>query len=127
MYSVDNLTDILDELCEELPPEVYRDLNGGISVDPGYKHNKYIPSENYWVMGEYITSPIFGRRIVVYHGSVMALHVDDSPEQMKAVLRTILRHELRHHLEGLAGVKDLEEEDRKFVLKALKQLGIMKE
>lgn len=126
MYSIDDLTDILDELYEELPSEIYNNLNGGISVDPGYKHNKDIPSENYWVMGEYIVSPFLGRRIVVYYGSVMALHVDDSPAQMKRVLREVLRHELRHHLETQAGIKDLEEEDRRYVIRALKKLGAWK-
>lgn len=127
MYLISELEKMLDQLCEELPPQIFHGLNGGISVNPAYKHNDRIPSTDYWVMGEYLVQPVLGRRIVIYYGSFMALYADVSSDEAKGILRHILHHELRHHIELMAGNHELEKEDEQFVQKALRKLERIQE
>ncbi len=35
MISIDEFTEIMDDIAHELPDEFYRDLNGGILILPG--------------------------------------------------------------------------------------------
>lgn len=40
MASIEEVQLILDEIAEELPPEIYKDLNGGIILLPQVKLHK---------------------------------------------------------------------------------------
>lgn len=66
------------------------------------------------ILGEYQVD-ILGRGIVIYYGSFMYLYYFLDREKLKEKLRETFRHELLHHLENLANLKDLEIEDKKFL------------
>ncbi len=102
MYTFDEVAKLLDDIIGKIPIEFLESLNGGIYLLPDFKHNKKIPSDNYWVLGEYCYSPVLGSKIYIYYGSF-------------------------HHIERLAGYCDLELADEQFVEKALEQLNVRKD
>ena len=63
-------------------------------------------------MGEYIVSPSLGRYIAIYYGSFMLMYPNDTAAELEVRLRHTLRHEFRHHLESLGGLRTLADEDR---------------
>ena len=101
--------DILDKLVEEYPEELFRDLNGGILLleealpDPE-------AGEDIYIMGEYCWDEM-GRYIYLYYGSFVELLSDEDESVWEEELRLTLRHELTHHVEGMAGEKSLEYKD----------------
>lgn len=109
ILSIDEVYDILDELAEEIPPALFESLNGGILLledevpDPE-------AGEDIFVMGEYCWDEL-GRYINLYYGSFAAVLYDEPREVWVDELRTTLRHELTHHVEGMAGDRSLERKD----------------
>ena len=110
MYTIEEINEILDEVAAELPGEVFRELNGGVSLLPETKLSEADPDGGLYTLGEYRRDQM-GRYIVIYYGSVMAVHGHDTREEMRSSLKKLLAHELTHHLESLAGERDLEIED----------------
>jgi len=110
MYSIEDINDMLDEIAAELPKEIFRDLNGGVSLLPQTKMSDADPGGCLYTLGEYRRDQM-GRYIVLYYGSICAVHGHDPPKKMRKHLRDVLTHELTHHLESLAGERDLEIED----------------
>ena len=113
MASIEEVQILLDEIAEELPPEIYKDLNGGIILLPQAKQHTKSMDDDLYVMGEYRYERISGRYIVIYYGSVNKIYGDISRDKLKKKLRKIVKHEFVHHLESLAGERDLEIEDKK--------------
>ena len=111
MLSIDEINEMLDEIAEELPEEIFRDLNGGVSLLPETKKSTADPNGGLYTLGEYHHNQM-GRYIVIYYGSISAVHATDTPEQMRETLKRILTHELTHHIESLAGERDLEVQDK---------------
>ncbi|WP_313165718.1 metallopeptidase family protein [Sedimentibacter sp.] len=111
MITIDEVQAILDEIAEEFPSELYKDLNGGIILLPQIKLHKKSVDDDLYVMGEYRNEKISGRYIVVYYGSVERLYGNYSRNRLKNRLRSIVKHEFVHHFESLAGEKHLEIED----------------
>jgi len=109
MLSIDEVNEILDEVYEEFPPELFQDLNGGVLLleeelaDPE-------AGENVYIMGEYCNDEL-GRYSNIYYGSFAALLFDEPRPVWVEELRETLRHELTHHVEGLAGERSLEYKD----------------
>ena len=101
---------LLDEVACELPDEFYNDLNGGIIISDEAPYHDQSVADDLYIMGEYRRSAM-GRQIVIFYGSFAKLYPNISEEWLKKELRRVLRHEFRHHLEGLAGQRDLEVED----------------
>jgi len=112
MIDIQTFQDILDELACELPEEFYDDLNLGISVNPGAKLHPQSRGDGLYIMGEYFRN-VMGRGIVIYYGSFCRVHGNDSPDKLRDEMRKTLRHEFRHHLEGLAFEDGLEKEDER--------------
>ena len=112
MFSIDEVNEILDEIAAELPPEVFNELNGGVSLLPEIKRSESAPDGGLYTLGEYHRDQM-GRYIVIYFGSVQIVHGRDTREQLHANLKKLLAHELTHHLESLAGERDLEIEDER--------------
>lgn len=110
MFSIDEVNDMLDEIASELPPEVFGELNGGVSLLPDVRISDSDPDGGLYTLGEYRRDQM-GRYIVLYYGSICAVQRGDSREQMRDRLRDVLTHELTHHLESMAGERDLEIED----------------
>lgn len=100
---------LADAACAELPAALFRELNGGIVVEEEAKEE-----EGELVLGEYIEDFTLGRLIVLYYGSFKRLY-RRAPRRVwaKEIAKTI-RHELRHHIESLAGVDDLAREEMAF-------------
>ena len=103
---------MLDEIAAELPEEIFLDLNGGVSLLPETKRSSADPDGGLYTLGEYRRDQM-GRYIVIYYGSVLAVHGGDTRKELYSKLKKLLAHELTHHLESLAGERDLEIEDER--------------
>ena len=110
MLSIDEIHDLLDEIAAEMPEEIFRDLNGGVSLLPETKRSLSDPNGGLYTLGEYRRDQM-GRYIVLYYGSIRAVHGGDTREELRENLKKLLRHELTHHIESLAGERDLEIKD----------------
>ena len=109
ILTIDQCYDILDRLAEEYPEEIFSELNGGILLleealpDPE-------AGEDIYIMGEYCWDEM-GRYIYLYYGSFVELLSDEEESVWEEELRITLRHELTHHVEGMAGERSLEYKD----------------
>ena len=97
---------MLDEIIDEMPPEIFADLNGGVNLLPDEKIHPDGVGDDLYVMGEYNHNNL-GRYINIFYGSVMTVYSYLPPRRLKTRLAEILKHEITHHLESLAGEKDL--------------------
>lgn len=105
----------LEEAADGIPAELLKDLNGGIVVLQQLKiHPKALRADLY-IMGEYhVQIPGLGRFITLYYGSferVFGRFTPNENPRLREEIRKTLIHELRHHIESLSGVRDLEYED----------------
>jgi hypothetical protein len=114
MVSFEEAGAILDDAADELPKEIFRELNGGISLLPVCKKNPVDPDGNLYILGEYQVNNL-GRTIVLFYGSFEAVYGNMPKEEMKIRLASTLKHEFTHHLESLAGERDLEIEDKRWL------------
>jgi len=114
MITIDEAQDILDEVAEGLPQEFYRELNGGIILLPDVRRSRESWGETLYILGEYTSSWSMGRYIAIYYGSFEHVFGENaSRETMAKELRKTLLHEFTHHLEHLAGERNLEKEDER--------------
>ena len=103
MISTEEYKRIISELLDELPEEFFRDLTGGVIVSEASVIPDYAQGNDLYTMGMYkIYSGI--RQIVMYKGSFDRVYHYADSAQAKDILRGILRHEFRHHLESLGGI-----------------------
>lgn len=102
----------LDEMAEEFPPAFFQGLTGGILLEREALEDPDYPGQELYIMGEYFND-VMGCRIAIYYGSFAALAKAEewTQEDWEDELYTTLAHELTHHVEGLAGVRDLEVKD----------------
>jgi len=108
MLTFEEAQEALDEQIDALPPEIFRELNCGVSLIPDtiYDNNGLL------ILGAYHVQPRgLGRYVTIHHGSIMAAYGHASPQRFKDKLKEVLHHELTHHLENLAGDKSLEIKD----------------
>jgi hypothetical protein len=113
MLSIDEAWDALDEAAEELPEEFFESLNGGVSLVPQSKRHEV---DGLYILGEYIRDPMgMGNYIVIYYGSFRRLFGNAPDDAVKQELRKTLRHEFTHHVEFMAGTRDLEIKDEMMV------------
>ena len=110
MFTIEEINEMLDEIATELPNEVFRDLNGGVSLLDEIKKSNKDPDGRLYTLGEYRRDQM-GRYIVIYYGSLNAIYGNSSRKKMRKHLRDVLTHELTHHLESLAGDRSLEIKD----------------
>ena len=115
MISLAEYRKIITELMDELPDEFFRELSGGVIVSEAVAIPEYARGDDLFTMGEYqIYSGI--RQIVMYKGSFDRVCPQADAAEARKVLRGVLRHEFRHHLEFLGGVHNsssLEAEDER--------------
>ena len=121
--SFQQVGDMLDQIAEELPGDFYKDLNGGILLLPSHKQHPAYDAGPLYILGEYHQSRDMGRYIVIYYGSFARVYGHLSPEKQRKELRRILIHEFTHHLESLAGEKDLAVKDAIRIQKYKKRFG----
>lgn len=115
---------ILDELADSLPPDFYRELNGGVSLLPEELPDPAFPGEALYILGEYCHDQM-GRYINLYYGSFAALARAEgwTQEDWEEELYTTLLHEFTHHLEGLAGENGLDRKDAALLEELCAQLS----
>lgn len=115
MIGIEEYERIVSELLDELPPEFFRELSGGVVVSEAPEVPGYAKGNDIYTLGIYSVS--YGvRQIVLYKGSFDRLYPAAGVAEAKKVLRGVLRHEFRHHLESLGRIHDassLEAEDER--------------
>lgn len=110
MLSFDDAATYLDNVVDELPTELLRELNGGICLLPQLKRNS--SEQSLYILGEYIHNRQMGRYIALYYGSFERLYRYCTDERVRTRLKEVLIHELTHHNESLAGDFDLVLKDK---------------
>lgn len=105
--SIDRVEEILNELAEEIPQDLYKGLSGGIVLIEGYKMHPEAVNDDLYIMGEYHRSNL-EKYIKIYYGSFQRVYPTIGEEELREKLRETLRHEFLHHIEGLSGLRDLE-------------------
>ncbi|GHU82947.1 hypothetical protein AGMMS50284_5650 [Clostridia bacterium] len=125
MYTIDETNDILDEIADSMPFDLYRELSGGIVLMPQAKIHPAALDNDLFILGEYCRSSI-GQCIKIYYGSFNKLFSHYSYEQYREKLRKVLAHELRHHNETLAGYNDLVVYDHHEIAKYLEMKNAQK-
>lgn len=92
----------------QLPRDFYNELSQLIIIEEGVKYSPESRSEApLYIMGEYCVTAL-GRGIRIYYGSFMLVYGALPEEALRKEMRRVLRHEFRHHLENLSGMRDLE-------------------
>lgn len=111
---IDEVQEILEEICESIPSYAYEHLNGGIILTEEVKYHEESRNEDLLIMGEYQRS-VLGNMIKIYYGSFMEMYRFSPREILKEKLEEVLLHEFTHHLEFLANEWGLVVEDNKFL------------
>lgn len=111
---IDEVEEILDEICESIPAYAFDHLNGGIILVEDKKYHEEARNDDLLVMGEYQRS-VLGNMIKIYYGSFMEMYRFSSSDRLSEKLEEVLLHEFTHHLEFLANEWGLVIEDKKFL------------
>ena len=111
MVDFEQFCEMAEEINAGLPERFFRELNGGVQADPKRKIHPKSVGESLVILGEYHRDYYFGRYIVLYYGSFLQIYGNGDKEVWRRQLDHTIRHEFRHHLESLAGERDLEIED----------------
>ena len=105
MITIDEYRKIVSELMDELPAEFFQKLTGGVIVSEALVIPDYARGNDLYTMGQYqVSSGI--RQIVMVKGSFDQVYPQADAAEAKTLLRGILRHEFRHHLEALGGIRN---------------------
>ena len=108
MLTYEESDDAIAQFVEELPQEILKGLNCGISLrqETLYDDNGLV------ILGQYHIEPMgLGRYVTINYGSMVAVYGHLSKNAFRKKLRYVLHHELTHHLESLAGDRSLEIQD----------------
>ena len=108
MYSYEEAGNVLDDLIDELPEEIFAELNGGICLLEDCVQS----DDGRYTLGLYNRNQM-GRYIELYYGSFTELYGEMDDELFRARLKKTLHHELTHHIENLAGDRSLERWDER--------------
>ena len=111
---IDEVEEILEDICESIPSYAFDHLNGGIILSEDKKYHEESRADDLLIMGEYQRS-ILGNMIKIYYGSFMEMYRYSSRERLREKLEEVLLHEFTHHLEFLANEWGLVIEDKKFL------------
>ncbi len=115
MLTIERFTRLLGEAAASLPQDIFEGLNLGIGVAEGSKTRSDTASGTpALILGEYTASRQMGRGILLYYGSFSRVYPDmEDDDAGYDIILDVLKHELRHHLESLAGSRELEFLDAK--------------
>lgn len=106
VLTLDQFESLAAAFIDEIPEKLCARLNGGFLLLPEAKKDG-----EFYVMGEYVEDDVMGCSIILYYGSFVKLLEESSREEWEKELRDTIVHELRHHLESMAGVDDLAREE----------------
>lgn len=116
LLTFDQAGEYLNQIAAQLPIEIMRELNGGIVLVPDRVDSPH--GNNLYILGTYHYEPYgLGRYILLNYGSFAQVYRGCPLAEQQKGLKEVLHHELTHHLESLAGVRDLEVEDERFIEK----------
>ena len=108
---------LLAEMVDELPPAFTRGLQGVHAIKEAKPEEDYV---DVWRMGEYLDPGAedflgagegLGRHVALYYGSFVHVAAGDPDFDWEDEMWETLTHELRHHVESLAGDDSLVQED----------------
>lgn len=105
MLSLEDFKTIISDLIDELPDEFFKELSGGVIVSESSLIPGYAREDDLYTLGQYRVYHGM-RQIVIYKGSFDRVHPSAGITEARRILRGILRHEVRHHMESLGGVHD---------------------
>ena len=115
MLSAEEFNRIVSDLLDEFPEEFFRELSGGVIVSEASVIPEYARGNDLYATGQY--QEFSGvRQITVFKGSFDRVYPQADAAETRELLRGILRHEFRHHLESLGGIHNsssLEAEDER--------------
>lgn len=106
ILSLDQFESLATAFIDEIPERLCAELNGGFLLLPEAKKDG-----DFYIMGEYVEDSMMGCSIILYYGSFVCLLEDGDGEEWEEELKDTILHELRHHLESMAGVDDLTREE----------------
>jgi len=113
MISIEEYKAIVSDLMDELPEAFFRGLTGGVIMSEALVIPDYARDNDIYTLGQY--QVCYGvRQIVMFKGSFDRLYPQAGVPEAREILRGVLRHEFRHHLEFLGGIHNsasLEAED----------------
>lgn len=113
MITAEEYRTIVSELMDELPAEFFDKLTGGVIVSDAAPVPDYARCGDLYTLGQYqVYNGV--RQIVMFRGSFDRVYPQAHAAEAKDILRGVLRHEFRHHIEGrggLHGADTLEAED----------------
>jgi len=108
MLTFEESREALTQIADALPSAIFEELNGGILLLP----DTMTDENGLMILGQYHVDPLgFGRYVTIHYGSMCAVYGHLSPKAFEKKLEGVLRHELIHHLENLAGDRSLEIKD----------------
>ena len=113
MISAEEYSTIISELMDELPAFFFRQLNGGVIISDLSVIPDYARTNDLYTLAQYQVYAGM-RQIVMFKGSFDRVYPHVSIAKARELLRGILRHEFRHHIEFLSGIHNsssLEAED----------------
>ena len=105
MITAGEYRSIISELLDELPREFFRELTGGVIVSDALVIPDYARNNDLFTMGQYQVNAGI-RQITMFRGSFDRAHPCADADEAREILRGVLRHEFRHHLESLGGVRN---------------------
>ena len=121
MITIEEVQEMLERAAEKIPKELFEKLNGGIILLPDTKLHEQAVAGDLYILGEYHRSRALGRYIAIYYGSFQRASGHLSKQQLEKKLESTLKHEFTHHIESLAGERDLEVEDERNINKYLRR------
>jgi hypothetical protein len=104
-------------MVDEIPPEFMRGLQSIHALEEAKPEPDYV---DVWRMGEYLdpgpeqflgVGEGLGRHVALYYGSFVRVSDGDPTFDWEEEMWETLTHELRHHVESLAGDDGLIDED----------------
>lgn len=115
MISTEEYKEIVSDLMDELPEAFFRELSGGVILSEALVIPDYARGDDLYTLGQY--QVCYGlRQIVLFKGSFDRLYPRAGVSEAREILRGVLRHEFRHHIEFLGGIHNsssLEAEDER--------------
>lgn len=107
--TIEEFSQIGEEIIEGLPPGILAHLNGGILIRKERKNLK-----GFVTLGQYNYQPRgLGRFILIFYGSFKAIYGGASHKTIRKKLRETICHELLHHWENLSGTNSMAKEEAK--------------
>lgn len=122
MITFDECGEMLDEIADSMPQQLYRELNGGIVLQPNARLHPCAVNNDLYILGVYVHDNL-GRYIVIYYGSFVKVLSNKPKAEYYSLLSKTLKHEVLHHNEFLAGCNDLVLYDDKHIEQYLKSHG----